>query len=181
MGEHVSDDAEIKALTHDHDCDGDCVGAAPDCVDGLAHAWVGVGGCTENPGVQSLGGTTFVWDAECRWCGVRRRVTQYGWQRNPGECDTITWDGVAEQTDAAVVELRRIRRNRLAARSRLVSDPMYQEALVAARAGSKMRAALGMWERGQHELHTIAARAVHECRLARRRAHAARNFRPART
>ena len=71
-------------------CGGD--GACPDwaeeplCI-AYDHDWQGVGGCRENPGVQSLGGTTIEITRRCRACGIVEVSRYVGSQRNPGECD----------------------------------------------------------------------------------------------
>ncbi len=67
----------------------------PDCREDYDHEWVSpvevVGGMKENPGVWSTGGTTFVTKQVCRHCGVYRKRTDYGSQRNPGQCDTVEY------------------------------------------------------------------------------------------
>lgn len=52
------------------------------------------GGCRENPGVWSLGGTAMRFAAHCTACGLRRVEHVTGSQRNPGEHDTTeySWD-----------------------------------------------------------------------------------------
>jgi len=61
------------------------------------HAWSDdvklVGGCNTNPGVWSLGGTTYRFEWVCTRCGMRRVEVHMGWQRNPGECDTREYRG----------------------------------------------------------------------------------------
>jgi len=71
-------DALIKAAGGDHDCD---------------HDWTseGEGGCTENPGVWSTGGTSLVFHTHCRTCGLKRVERSTGSQRNPGEHDTVEY------------------------------------------------------------------------------------------
>lgn len=68
---------------------------APDCTDDDGHEWVSphsvVGGLDSNPGVWSKGGTTIVTRQVCQHCGLYRRETSYGAQRNPGQCDTIEY------------------------------------------------------------------------------------------
>jgi hypothetical protein len=88
----------------------------PDCADGLTHAWTSAdeGGCRQNPGVWSLGGTTFLFRARCRYCGTMRAIVERGIQRNPGERDTVRYEQ-GEHNEAAIADaLRRARRNRLA-------------------------------------------------------------------
>lgn len=50
------------------------------------HDWTsdGEGGCTENPGVWSTGGTSMSFVSHCRACGLRRSEMTRGSQRNPG-------------------------------------------------------------------------------------------------
>ena len=56
------------------------------------HDWTGEGegGCDENPGVWSNGGTTMTFDAHCRCCGLHRTTISRGFQRNPGEASETT-------------------------------------------------------------------------------------------
>lgn len=62
------------------------------------HDWTseGEGGCDENPGVWSLGGTAMKFRAHCRHCGLIRVVRSTGSQRNPGEHDTVSYEPGAE-------------------------------------------------------------------------------------
>lgn len=71
-------DALIAAAGGDTDCD---------------HKWTaeGEGGCTENPGVWSVGGTAMTFATHCRKCGLHRVEHHTGSQRNPGEHDTVTY------------------------------------------------------------------------------------------
>jgi len=118
---------------HDRGCGGDdwcdAIAPEPDCVEGLDHEWHWHGGCDSNPGVWSLGGTTLLFVSRCRYCGATRRVTAYGWQRPPDQCDQVRY--VAGAPDVAAVrdelrrrqqaerdELRRRRRNGLARQRR---------------------------------------------------------------
>lgn len=57
------------------------------------HDWTseGEGGCTENPGVWSVGGTTLVFRSHCSTCGLQRREVSLGSQRNPGDHDTVEY------------------------------------------------------------------------------------------
>jgi hypothetical protein len=87
---------EYEDIDHCRDCDGiECCGGFnlephTDCT----HSWSseGEGGCSENPGVWSLGGTTIHTSEHCAHCGLRRKVTMYGSQRNPGQCDSVTYE-----------------------------------------------------------------------------------------
>lgn len=65
-----------------------CCGLSPD-----DHDWTsdGEGGCDENPGVWSTGGTSMSISDHCRRCGLHRTVHSTGSQRNPGDCDTVAY------------------------------------------------------------------------------------------
>jgi hypothetical protein len=71
-------DALIRAAGGDLDCD---------------HDWTseGEGGCDENPGVWSTGGTSMTFAAHCRMCGLHRTEHHTGSQRDPGEHDTVEY------------------------------------------------------------------------------------------
>lgn len=113
---------------HEHDEDWCCGGDgscdamqdAPDCAADPTggHRWTKreTGGCDSNPGVWSMGGTTYRFDRRCILCGMRERVTAYGWQRDPGRCDSRRYsEGVYPVDEAeAADEMRRRRRNWLA-------------------------------------------------------------------
>jgi hypothetical protein len=64
----------------------------PDCPSG-EHDWTSEheGGCRENPGVWSTGGTSMVFIARCKHCGMERIERTTGSQHNPGECDTTEY------------------------------------------------------------------------------------------
>jgi len=57
------------------------------------HDWTGEGegGCDQNPGVWSTGGTSMVFTRHCRTCGLHRVEKSCGSQRNPGEHDTVQY------------------------------------------------------------------------------------------
>ena len=76
--------ALIRRATHGVGC-----GDSPD-----DHDWTGEGegGCTENPGVWSVGGTAMVFKAHCTRCGLHRTERTTGAQRNPGEHDTVEYE-----------------------------------------------------------------------------------------
>ena len=65
----------------------------PPCPEADEHDWTseGEGGCAENPGVWSTGGTGVTFRQHCRQCDLKRVVYHTGSQRNPGECDTTTY------------------------------------------------------------------------------------------
>lgn len=68
--------------------------AEPPCPDENGqHDWTAQyeGGCTENPGVWSLGGTTMCYTFHCLNCGMKQTNVDYGSQRNPGQCDTVEY------------------------------------------------------------------------------------------
>jgi hypothetical protein len=58
------------------------------------HDWTseGEGGCDENPGVWSTGGTSMSFATHCRKCGLQRHEHSTGSQRNPGEHDTVSYE-----------------------------------------------------------------------------------------
>lgn len=65
-------------------------GGSNDC----EHDWTsqGEGGCTQNPGCWSTGGTSMVFKAHCKECGLHRTEHWCGSQRNPGEHDTFVYE-----------------------------------------------------------------------------------------
>jgi hypothetical protein len=105
--------------------DGTCesVEAEPDCVDGLAHRWTadGTGGCDSNPGVWSTGGTSYRFAARCVLCGCGRSETHHGSQRNPGECDSVSYETseyAVDESEARLERARQIRNRKARARYR---------------------------------------------------------------
>ena len=85
----VEIEPDHEAMIHKA-CGRDCgCGLSPD-----DHDWTreGEGGCDENPGVWSHGGTAMSFASHCRDCGLRRREYHCGSQRNPGECDTVKYE-----------------------------------------------------------------------------------------
>jgi hypothetical protein len=58
------------------------------------HDWTseGEGGCIENPGVWSTGGTSMSFASHCRKCGLHRSEHDTGSQRNPGDHDTVSYE-----------------------------------------------------------------------------------------
>lgn len=81
----------------DHDDLIAAAGGDPDC----NHEWSseGEGGCDENPGVWSTGGTAMVFGSHCARCGLRRTEYHTGSQRNPGEHDTVVYEQPDEVDD----------------------------------------------------------------------------------
>lgn len=73
-----NEDALIKAAGGDIDCN---------------HKWTaeGEGGCRENPGVWSLGGTSMSFATHCTECGLHRKEYITGSQKNPGDHDTVSF------------------------------------------------------------------------------------------
>lgn len=59
-----------------------------------AHDWTseGEGGCRENPGVWSTGGTGMKFRDHCRRCGLTRTTYTTGSQRNPDDHDTVVYE-----------------------------------------------------------------------------------------
>lgn len=103
LPEIIDEDATNEADRHN--CDGSYSDTLPDCeqaehandvdeTDTEGHVWRHpysvVGGCRQNPGVRSGGGTAISEHSVCRLCGMHRHEYMTGSQRNPGECDTIT-------------------------------------------------------------------------------------------
>lgn len=98
-GEEVASDRGSVEIDPDHSsliraaCGregwGRCCGGDPD-----DHDWTseGEGGCRENPGVWSTGGTSMSFASHCRACGLRRSEHACGSQRNPGEHDTVSYE-----------------------------------------------------------------------------------------
>lgn len=58
------------------------------------HKWTseGEGGCDDNPGVWSVGGTAMEFASHCQTCGLRRREYHCGSQCNPGDHDSVEYD-----------------------------------------------------------------------------------------
>lgn len=81
------EDVEVEA---DEDEMIRAAGGDPNC----RHDWTaeGEGGCDENPGVWSTGGTSMMYREHCRRCGIIRTVCDPGSQRNPGERTTVTYE-----------------------------------------------------------------------------------------
>ena len=83
-------------------------GGYPEC----EHDWTakGEGGCKENPGVWSMGGTSISYSTHCQHCGLHRNEITTGSQRNPGEHDTVeysqpdSWCGDCEAEECHCTE-----------------------------------------------------------------------------
>lgn len=65
----------------------------PPCNEKSEHEWTSEfeGGCSENSGCWSLGGTTMLFVSHCKNCGMEKKETTLGLQYNPGECDTVEY------------------------------------------------------------------------------------------
>lgn len=89
--EEVEIDSDYCAVEVEPDHEGliRAAGGDPDC----DHDWTaeGEGGCLENPGVWSHGGTAMSFTTHCRRCGLQRYEYHTGSQCNPGEHDTVTY------------------------------------------------------------------------------------------
>jgi hypothetical protein len=74
---------QIRSAMGDRGC-----GTDPD-----DHTWTGEGhgGCSENPGVWSTGGTGISISEHCEVCGLVRHTHLRGSNRNPGESDTVSY------------------------------------------------------------------------------------------
>ena len=110
-------------MKHCKDCyvtECDAVQETPDCVEDFDHRWTseGCGGLSQNPGVWSLGGTSYGFTRRCVLCGVREHELHRGTQRNPGECDERRYEDGDIDPDEAAAERRRQRRNALARKRR---------------------------------------------------------------
>lgn len=68
----------------------------PECSHESGHDWQTpyeiVGGCKENPGVWSLGGTKMAFHEVCSHCGMHKHEKHYGSQRNPDEEDCAIYE-----------------------------------------------------------------------------------------
>ena len=86
-GEEVERDGVTVEVAPDEDALISRAGGDPDC----DHDWTseGEGGCTENPGVWSTGGTSMEFASHCRKCGLQRYEHHCGSQRNPGDHDRV--------------------------------------------------------------------------------------------
>lgn len=85
----LASDGLTVEIEPDHDSLIRKAGGDPDC----DHEWTseGEGGCDENPGVWSHGGTSMSFASHCRTCGLHRVEHHCGSQRNPGEHDTVEY------------------------------------------------------------------------------------------
>lgn len=99
--EDITDDQQ------ENDCSGSHYDEEPKCAigggtdDDTGHEWRQpysvVGGCRENPGFWSGGGTIIISKSVCARCGQHRTVTDNGDQRNPGDPEaTVKIEDVTE-------------------------------------------------------------------------------------
>ena len=88
-GDEVDSGWETVEIEPDHDALIRDASGNPDC----DHDWTpeNEGGCDENPGVWSTGGTSMSFATHCRKCGLHRIERTTGSQRNPGEHDTVEY------------------------------------------------------------------------------------------
>lgn len=70
------------------------------------HDWTskGEGGCDQNPGVWSHGGTSLTFASHCRRCGLHRVEHRPGCVRDPGEHDTVRYTMLSADEIAAMRE-----------------------------------------------------------------------------
>jgi hypothetical protein len=89
-GDEIRSGSHTTEIEPDHDSLIRAAGGDTDC----DHDWTseGEGGCAENPGVWSTGGTSLVIRDHCRHCGLERTEHVTGSQRNPGEHDYYTYE-----------------------------------------------------------------------------------------
>lgn len=95
-GDEIDYDYEIIDILPDHESLIRAAAKGKGCGNNPEdHEWESTveieGGLRQNPGVWSLGGTTVLNASHCCNCGLRRKITEYGAQRNPGQIDTTTY------------------------------------------------------------------------------------------
>lgn len=95
------------------DCSGRYEREQPECeaADDGEHDWQApyhlVGGCRENPGVWSTGGTSFTVTEVCARCGIYRTTHIPGSQRNPDEpLESVRFSPADEDSERWVKSLR---------------------------------------------------------------------------
>lgn len=81
----------VHVVPHNHELLILHSGGNPEC----KHYWISTieieGGCKENPGYWSTGGTTTVQVSHCLKCNVSKKETKFGAQRNPGQMDLVEY------------------------------------------------------------------------------------------
>jgi hypothetical protein len=87
--EWLEESVEVE-IEPDHDALIAAAGGDTDC----EHEWTreGEGGCDQNPGIWSLGGTTVQIRSHCTRCGLIRTEIHHGVQRNPGQADEVRYE-----------------------------------------------------------------------------------------
>ena len=103
--ERVSVTVRVTALDADGDYTGETTSGeveagpepeVPSCAEGEEHDWQSpewLGGCRENPGVWSEGGTRMRFVAVCANCAMFRTTISTGTQRNPGDlAEYVTYE-----------------------------------------------------------------------------------------
>lgn len=90
VGDTIDEGSDELVIEPDHDELIRKAGGDTDC----DHDWTseGEGGCSDNPGVWSTGGTSMMFRSHCRSCGLIKIERTTGSQRNPGECDTVSYE-----------------------------------------------------------------------------------------
>jgi hypothetical protein len=88
-GDEVDDGSLSLSVEPKHGVLIEAAGGDTDC----DHDWTaeGEGGCSENPGVWSTGGTSMTFATHCTKCGLRRVEVSTGSQKNPGDHDTVQY------------------------------------------------------------------------------------------
>lgn len=93
-GECILENSLTVEVPPDHEAKiSEVMGTAGCGLDPDDHDWTsdGEGGCDDNPGVWSAGGTSMSFRSHCTRCGLRREENTTGSQYNPGEHDTVRY------------------------------------------------------------------------------------------
>ena len=99
--DEFGDEVEVGAESIEVTC-----GTLPEpepCESEDGHDWQSpveiVGGCAENPGVFSSGGTRFDFYEICQTCGMRKHSWDQGAQRNPGQAsEGVEYEAATERS-----------------------------------------------------------------------------------
>ena len=88
-GDEIDSGSESIYVEPNHDELIRLAGGDVDC----EHEWSSEneGGCSQNPGVWSLGGTKLQFNSTCEKCGLHRKEIHVGSQHNPGEHDKVEY------------------------------------------------------------------------------------------
>lgn len=100
VGSLIASGSDVHEIESDHEALIHAVMGDDGCGDDPdAHDWTseGEGGCEENPGCWSTGGTKMVFQSHCRQCGLHRTEHHMGSQRNPGECDSTEYSAGSDE------------------------------------------------------------------------------------